>query len=69
MTGCPDRETGGETICLPVSGKLYVLYKKFTKFALTNAGHCAIINKSCDVNLEVDRLLVCLAVFKTVVKG
>ena len=28
-----------------------------------------ILYESCDVNLEVDRLLVCLAVFKTVVKG
>ena len=65
----PGWETGGSSACFPVSGKLCILCKKFTKFALTNAGRCAIINKSCNVNLEVDRLLVCLAVFKTVVKG
>lgn len=45
------------------------LYKKFTKFNLTNIWFYGILYESCDVNLEVDRLLVCLAVFKTVVKG
>lgn len=48
----------------------FVFFCIFCQFLLlTGQKKHAKLNKSYEVNLEVDRLLVCLAVFKTVVKG